>query len=448
MTAPAADPRPIPRVACVRIPRFAVAAAWRAARRGAPPSFDEEVRPSGRYMPPPADPGWDALAVAVADGPRVHSVSRGAAQARVRPGMTVADARLLCPRLIVLEEERAALDGEGVAVAAALLSAAPRVAAGGRGDGTWWALIVAEDGVGEREAAAELALAARRWHPRPCVAVADSRIAARVATWATEEGECPEHGPRSVRVVPPGGCARYLASAPVALVVEDATLSGALERAGVRTAGDLGALAAAEVRGRWGDAALAAWTLARGRDAGAPLPRLVPRLSAGVELAAAASEAGARHLLRAAAERVAALLAREGRSAAAVAVTLSLEGSAPGARARTVTHQLHPARPLAGADALYGECVRSLARWTGGAPVRGLEVAVAATARPASPSAPPTDPALAEAMTWLRRELGRDVRLRVAHEHPSALDARPSAAQGGEPSADSGEPPSPGSAGH
>ncbi|HVE79227.1 MAG TPA: hypothetical protein VNA89_10215 [Gemmatimonadaceae bacterium] len=421
MTAPAPEPRAAPRIACVRIPRFAVAAAWRAARRGMATPFDEPARrPAGpgRFTPPPADASWDALPIAVADGPRVHSVSRAAAQARVRPGMTVADARAVCSRLVVLEQERAALDGEAVGVAAALLAAAPRVAAGGRADGTWWALIAAEDGAGEREAAAELALAARRWHPRPCVAVADSCVAARVATWATEEGDCADSSAgRAVRVVPPGGCARYLAAAPLALVVEDATLSGALERAGVRTAGELGLLPASEVRRRWGDQALAAWTLAHGRDPGAPFPYPVPRLSAGAELGAAASEEGARYLLRAAADRVASLLAREGRAAAAVGVTLALEPADPGGRRRTVTHQLRPARPLADADAIFRECGRSLARWTGGLPVRGLELAVVATAAAAAP-ARPLDPALAEAMTWLRRELGRDVRLRLPDESP------------------------------
>jgi protein ImuB len=66
-----------------------------------------------------------------------------------------------------------------------------------------------------------------------------------------------------VTVVPPGGTAEFLAPRPVSVLV-DQDLAGLLHRLGLRTLGDLAALSAADVAGRFGDAGEAAHRLAGG----------------------------------------------------------------------------------------------------------------------------------------------------------------------------------------
>ncbi len=84
--------------------------------------------------------------------------------------------------------------------------------------------------------------------------VADGLFAARLAA----------RGPGQVRVIPPGGSAEFLARHPVS-VLADQDLAGLLTRLGLRTLGDLAALAFADVAGRFGAAGEAAHRLASGQ---------------------------------------------------------------------------------------------------------------------------------------------------------------------------------------
>jgi hypothetical protein len=124
-------------------------------------------------------------------------------------------------------------------------------------------------------------------------------------------------------------------------------------------------------------------------------------------------------LVRAALERLAPALAREGRAAAALAITLALDdarGALPtdtvGAAAHTVTREVRFPRAVARAAPLFDHCRALLARWPLTAPVCGVTVTVTATA-PASAAqgdllaARWHDPAAADAvLARLRSELG------------------------------------------
>jgi protein ImuB len=130
-------------------------------------------------------------------------------------------------------------------------------------------------------------------------------------------------------------------------------------------------------------------------------------------------------LVRAALERLAPALAREGRAAAALAITLTLDdarGAMPfgigGATAHTVTREVRFPRAVARAAPLFDHCRALLARWPLDAAVCGVTVAVAATA-PASAAQGDLlaqrwhDPAAADAaLARLRAELGPDTVVR------------------------------------
>jgi transposase len=130
--------------------------------------------------------------------------------------------------------------------------------------GTWWVGATGFDALGgERTLLGALRCIARRWHPEARAAVADSCVAAHVATWDERQ--------RSGVIVPPGRDAAYLAPAPLGLIPMDAEMREALLSLGVRTAGALAALEPGDVERRWGDGGLLAWRLARGEDRRRPV---------------------------------------------------------------------------------------------------------------------------------------------------------------------------------
>jgi protein ImuB len=190
---------------------------------------------------------------------------------------------------------------------------------------------------------------------------------------------------------------------------------------GLRSAGALAALSAEDVERRWGANGLAAWRLARGEDARRPvLATPAARHAVSAELASSTSTMEPiLFLVRAALERLAPALAREGRAAAALAITLALDdarGALPtdtvGAAAHTVTREVRFPRAVARAAPLFDHCRALLARWPLTAPVCGVTVTVTATA-PASAAqgdllaARWHDPAAADAaLARLRAELG------------------------------------------
>jgi protein ImuB len=87
----------------------------------------------------------------------------------------------------------------------------------------------------------------------PLIGVADGMFAALLAA----------RGPDQVSVIPPDGSAAFLAGQPVS-VLEDPDLAGLLSRLGLRTLGDLAALPAGDVAGRFGAAGETAHRLASG----------------------------------------------------------------------------------------------------------------------------------------------------------------------------------------
>ncbi|HEV7702789.1 MAG TPA: hypothetical protein VGO46_00800, partial [Gemmatimonadaceae bacterium] len=121
-------------------------------------------------------------------------------------------------------------------------------------------------------------------------------------------------------------------------------------------------------------------------------------------------------LLRPAIDRLASALASEGRAAATVAITLTLDdrrSALPsGAAPHTVTRQVHLPRPVARAAPLVEHCRALLDTWTLTAPVCGLAVAITSTAPATSEQGDLLalgwhDPAAADAaFARLRAELG------------------------------------------
>jgi protein ImuB len=354
--------------------------------------------------------------------------------------MTVAEARGRCPGLDVRPWDQHAIDDAILAVTTALLDASPQVTPAAGAPGLWW---VGAGGFaalgGEPALAAALLAIAHRWHPDARVAIADSCVAARAATWAPRPRSNsprpnthvpPTHIP-GITIVPAGGCAAYLAPAPLGLVPMDGELQDALHALGLRTVGALAELEPADIERRWGAAGLAAWRLAHGDDPRRPgLVRVEAARSAGVELPAPADGAApVLFVLRALLERLVRELVDDGRAAAAVSVTLVLDAgrygelqrelqpktgglgtrdSRPGTGSegdmgvltdgraeatgrttprdllavpyRTVTREVRPARPIARLEPLFDQCRTLLERWTLPAPVIGVTIGIPATA--------------------------------------------------------------------
>ena len=268
-------------------------------------------------------------------------------------------------------------------VTAALVAASPRVTPAADEMGIWW---VGADGFdqigGEPQLARALLDIARRWSPRARVAVADSCVAARAATWASARGP---HG-RDPIIVPAGGDAHYLSSAPLALVPMDTELRDALASLGIRTAGALAALEAEDVERRWGSDGLDVWRLARGHDQRRPALARVesPRSVEAALPSPATTIEPLLFLVRAALDRLADELTSDGRSAASVAITLVLDdvrSALPrGAAPHSVTREVRLPRPTARAAHLFDHCRSLLERWPLAAPVSAVRVVIAATA--------------------------------------------------------------------
>jgi protein ImuB len=225
------------RVACALVLHFAATAA-------------ERVEPGLRERP---------LAI-VAGAPPVTRVVEANAAAReqgVAPGMTQAEASTRCPGLAARPSTPELIESATQALVQACLGVSPRIEDAGPGiahvevDGL--ERLIGPDGLVAQRLArltARVGLPAR-------VAVADSRIAARVAArWAAGR----------VSVVPPGADRAALAGAPLeALEVPD-EVRAALARWGLTTVGELAALPRAGLTSRLGEAGRRAHDLANGRD--------------------------------------------------------------------------------------------------------------------------------------------------------------------------------------
>ncbi|HEX5437044.1 MAG TPA: hypothetical protein VFW98_07790 [Gemmatimonadaceae bacterium] len=307
---------------------------------------------------------------------------------------------------------------------AALLAASPRVSPAADEPGVWWVGASGFERLGGEPALArELLALARTWHPRARVAIADSCVAARAATWANRQGQGEQRGEDAV-IIPPAGDARYLAPAPLALIPMDSELHETLAALGLRTAGAFAALEGEDVERRWGADGLAAWHLARGEDERRPV--LTPRQPSRVvdtELPAPVETMEpVLFLVRAALDRLAAGLAADGRAAAALAITLTLDSARSalphGARAHTVTREVRLPRPTARVAQLFEHCRALLEEWPLDAPIAGVAVAITATGPSAGEQGDLLAPgwhdgaAVDAALIRLRTELGADVVVR------------------------------------
>ena len=410
-----------PRIACVRIPRFPIAAAWLARDGAVPPphapgaspslaSRDAEVAAPVRTadteasVPAAMVAPWDATPIVLVDGRRVRAATAAAARRGVHPGMTLSQARAACEPLEVLPWDAEALARETARASAAFLAASPQVTPGTDPPGLWWIGAHGFEGLGGEGALATLLLAlARAWHPRARVAVADTAVAARAATWSARTVAAPLH-------LAPGEDARYLAAVPLALLPMDDELRATLGALGLRTAGALAALAAQDVERRWGAEGLATWRLARGDD-----PRRAtllrpddPHVVAHELPAPVHTTEPLLFVVRAALDRLVRALAAEGRAVAAVALTLTCDGDRP----RRVTREVRPAAPIARVAPLFERCRALLDTWPLDAPVCAVEVRIARVATAPAEQGDllaPTwrDPAAAEAaLARLRAAFG------------------------------------------
>ncbi|HET6679793.1 MAG TPA: hypothetical protein VFG84_01220 [Gemmatimonadaceae bacterium] len=426
------------------------------------PLSHPQPHPHPQPLPPSHEPHWDDRLVALADTrtgttPRLRVVSAAAGRARIRSGMSVDEARAMCTDLEILQWNEATVNDAITRATAAFVAASPQVTPATGAPGTWWI------GAGGFSASGgELALArtlldlAQRWSPHARVAIADSCVAARAATWQQRPPLRTRGGPRPARdiactIIPPGGCAAWLAPAPLGLVPMDDELREALVALGLRTVGAFAALAIDDVERRWGPTGLAAWRLSNGIDPRRPgLTRLdVPRTASADLGASTTSTEPILFLVRAALDRLVDDLVADGRAAAAVAITLTLDdrrGAMPDAPAHTVTREARPAQPLARATPLFERCRALLEQWTLTAPVCAVAVSIPATA-PLSgeqgdllSSGGWHDPAAAEsAFARLRAELGTDAIVR-----PMARDEhRPEHAGAWIPVEDAAAPPVP-----
>ena len=316
----------------------------------------------------------------------MQAVSAAAGRAGMRAGMRPTEARALCADLVELPWDDVAITAAITEVSAQLLAASPQVTPVAGAPGLWWVGASGFDAVGgERTLAHTLLRVARRWHPRPRVAVAGSCVAARAATWAGASFEQRADDRVLVHVVPAGGDAVYLAAAPLALVPMDDELRAALQALGLRTVGMFAALNADDVERRWGDVGLRAWRLARADDSRRPVLARVetqPAIEVALSSPAMTTEP-VLFLVRAALDQLVQQMIAHGRAIAAVAITLTLDdtrGPMATAPAHTVTREARLARPLARVLPLFERCRALLDAWTLEAPVIAVRVAVVAAA--------------------------------------------------------------------
>jgi protein ImuB len=357
-----------------------------------------------RHDAPVPVPTWDTTPTALVRGQTLVAISTAAAKAGVSLRMRLPEAQATCAALETRPWDDRAISRAVTEVTAALVSTSPQVTPATGAIGTWW---IGANGFGAPDSA-EPALArailaiAQCWHPHARVAIADSCVAARAATWSTPESS-------AITIVPPGACATFLAPHSTALIPMDAELREALAALGARTIGAFAAFDAGDVESRWGTAGLASWRLAHGDDPRRPgLTRLESSRAVHTELPHAVdTTTPVGFLIRASLERLVADLVRDGRAAASVAITLTLDHaphtthhsaqySTPNITpqytsaithqphashgAHSITREVRPAQPLARVEPLVEQCRALLEQWTLPAPVIGVTVHIPATA--------------------------------------------------------------------
>ncbi len=338
----------------MRIPRFPIAAAWSEA------------------------PGWDDACRALIAGTRVRALSAGARTAGVVQGMTLTAARAAAPELEWREWDARVIARAVLAVSAELVAASPQVTPAAGAPGVWWIGASGFDGMGgERALLRQLLAIASKHHSAARVAVADTCIAAHVATMVRLS-----HG-RPLHAVPKGGSARLLRRAPLSLIPMDDELREALVALGLTTAGAFAELPAGEVERRWGREGLRAQRLARGEDRRRPVLAALPEaLSVTLELPDPSDTLEpVLFLLRAGLERLVTSAAQQRSAIAALTLRLDLDGrDVTGARLAPTEVAVVLAQPAARAAPLFDQCRAMLEPVRLEAPVRAITVLVRETA--------------------------------------------------------------------
>lgn len=225
------------RIACLLVPNFPLAARLRRE-----PQLTETP-----------------VAMVEADGttPVVLAVSGRARRQGVRPGLSLPQARAIYPDLIARPRDRAMEQSAQETLLETALTLSPLIENSAPG-----CIYLDLGGMGSEEAVAESAVEAAEAAGFPAhVAVAEGRIAARLAAWRAGG---------KWTILPEGEDAAYLAPLPLAWLKPPSPLLERLSRWGVRTAGALAALPPGEVARRLGAAGLALHRDARGED-GKPL---------------------------------------------------------------------------------------------------------------------------------------------------------------------------------
>src|SRR5712671_2136807 len=242
-----------------------------------------------------AEPGLCAEPLAVVQagrdlGGRAHVLGATAAAVGVEPGQSLAEARAICPRLIMREaspeRERAAAQAAREAASAV----SPRVDEAAPGlvylDASGLESLIGDD----RAVARAVVAAAERVGVRAAVGLAGSKSVARLAARAaaadlTLEATSSGVGGGAFRVVSLEEQRDFLASLPLYALELPDELQDALRRFGLHTLGEVAALPPGPLAARLGTEAALLSRLARGEDASALAARQEPeRFEEGEEL--------------------------------------------------------------------------------------------------------------------------------------------------------------------
>jgi protein ImuB len=239
----------MPRIACLYLPLFPLAARLR--------SEPELIR--------------EALAVVEGNGnaARVVAATRLARAAGLRPGLTLPQARALCPKLVARPRDA---DCERAAQEALLEVAeafSPRVEDAGEG-----VAYLDADGIGrhypgpspELEMGRALMNAAEAASLPARAGIASSKLAARVAAGL----------PDPPVIVPAGEEASFLSPLPLQRLAPEVDVAETLERWGVRSVGDFARLPPSRIASRLGRLGRELHSTARGIDPRPLIPREPP----------------------------------------------------------------------------------------------------------------------------------------------------------------------------
>lgn len=223
-------------------------------------------------------------------GARAHVLGATPLAAGVEPGQTLAEARAICPSLVVRqaspERERAAAQAAREAASAV----SPRVEEAAPGlvyvDAEGLEKLIGDD----RAVARELVKAAERVGLRAAVGVARTKAVARLAARAAEADLALEPtrwgvGGGAFRVVTAAEQADFLAALPLDALDLPPELAEALRRFGLHTLGEVARLPPGPLAARLGPDAAALSRLSRGEDATTLAQRPEPeRFEEGEEL--------------------------------------------------------------------------------------------------------------------------------------------------------------------